>query len=275
MRIKNQNKIKQNLSAKTKEQVNVQRNQYIERLTPYQEHLTAMLSNEKLFDGSLKSIPNIKLKMESYANACLAGHVNQLLAAIANWELNMQNSAYVCNLYLSNFKAGTASFVRDLDFYNTAKQQHKKYKNYIVEWERLELEELMANPDEYRPEMWGKQTNISQAAPEKWVYFLKGKNAFKPRNGALLETMRNDLRIYLQQQNPPVVIDNKANYQKFIYAIVNAFVPNTTDMYAQNLVSSKHILSGITKFNKCINGDLSRKLFLDKERKLAKPTTEL
>jgi len=232
----------------------------------------AMMSFSRIFNGSNEVA--IHDKMIKYAANNKFGDTQKLIADADAWLNSMQtDDKFRFAKYMTNFGSGRVQFTPDPGIYtfclNEIRPNAKKpksYKRYMLAYREHELRELQNGIGEmYRPDMWGKDTDISMESPSEWVYYLKAKNAFKARKLPLLETLRQDLRIYLNQKK--VDITTKEQYQLFIAAIVNAYIPNQIDMYAQNMLSSKHISSGINKYNDATEGDMEREVVWPESRK--------
>lgn len=241
----------------------------------YDDFCKTMVSFERSFD--YRNETWVHAKMKAYADQNTYGFDAQLIVRADQWLVDVQTSTNREAIYLDNFVKKYVHFHYDQKIYAYCLANYttrRVLKRYIALAEGEELKEIRLGLSEmYSPEMWGKQTEISIPAPKAWVYFLKTKTAFKPRKMPLLETLRQDLRVYLTQQN--FVVDSEEKYKLFIAAIVNAFIPNKMDMYAQDMLSSKHIESGINKYNDCLNGDLCRTMKLPKTRELRTPCSTL
>jgi hypothetical protein len=242
----------------------------------YDECERAMLSYERLFDYNNSMY--VYGRMMSYANAAYEGQQTNggdqariaLLARADKWMTDLATVSIASKIYLENFIADRVKYVHDQEVYAFAIGAivRKRFNKYVKIYDSNEITRLLNSrtSEMYKPEMWGKDSDISIESPSEWTYFLKAKCAFKPRRMPLLETMRNDLKIYLTQKN--ITINDERSYAMFISSIVNAFIPNQMDMYAQNMLSSKHIESGINKYNDCLNGKLARSTKMPDEREL-------
>jgi hypothetical protein len=201
------NKHQDDIVEKRQENVAVQREIRNLPATQYQVLRDAMVSYKRFFDYNNQVW--VYEKMTSYADASCKGYAArqavqaQLKAEAAQWltDINI-SSEKRAETYLVNYAEKRVKYVHSEDCYAFSLTS-KKFKYYRRAYEEREIELLVTSrtsSDLYSPEMWGKKHDISIPAPSEWVYFLKTKCAFKPRRMPLLETMRNDLRVYLNQK---------------------------------------------------------------------------
>lgn len=223
-----------------------------------------ILSMLKLIDYTPATTNMVINRMLQYANnqqdailrARLVQYVNNLVQVHLQYN-NGVASDKITESYLNNFNDGRVPFVQDANIIRYIERSglQKKFKKYLIKYELTQ--DLQYASSDYYPFMHGKQTNLGKPGVAAWVYHLKVKNCFKARTGSLLKAMSNDLRVYLQNQQPPINITNEDDYSRYVNSIVNAFIPDEVEMYARDLLRSKHILSGINEYNKAIEGDFS------------------
>lgn len=233
-----------------------------------------MISYEKFYDG--KNAMYVYDKMVSYADGNKNNNTTALTAKADEWRVNINMPHVHAALYLTNFGAGRVSYHHDDNVYNycISNKKTKTLKKYISVYQNEENTRLLNGSGEmYRPCLWGKATNIGEDSPVAWTMMLKAKHAFKSRRTGLLDVMRNDLRVFLKQQN--FEVDTAAKYKLFINTIVNAFIPDQTDLYAHNLLSSNKILSGVEQFNKGVDGDFNLSTKLTSDKKLISRATNI
>ncbi len=228
----------------------------------------------KLYDGA--NFAQLQTRMQDYVNKCYNPVLVQpyFNAFIGTLMVNNVETDVLKEIYLNNHKEGRVIYKHSTDYFDLISRNNwfKRYDEYVEKYVKVDMDNNFTARTGYKPEQHGKQTDIGRASNPSWTYFLKIKNLYKVRNPALLRSMANDLRIHLIQNN--ITLDNHNTYVNFCNAVVNAFVPDNVEMYAQEVLRSKHILSGINEYNKMLTGDFTNQASA-KERKLKFSETQL